>query len=401
MDFITEHRQVPIRGQYDLIVCGGGISGLAAAVAAARQGVRVLLLEKSVQLGGLATLGLISWFEPICDGKGRRIVGGIPKELFDLCVSCGIRSLDEKWLFSPDGNDSTQRCATHFSHSIFALVLEQWLEKNHVQLLYDTVVTAANVVNNRLKGVFVENKDGRSYYQASFFIDATGDADLACTCGIEHEDGINYLTHIAYYSDTRHAAAAAERQDMLYARSWRNSGSDLWGRGHPAELPVYVGISAAAQTSFILEGRKRLLAQLHTSTPQQRDITCLPGMAQYRKSRRIVGEYTLTQSDCGAHFSDSVGIICDFSKPGNIYELPYRTLYHRSITNLFVAGRCISSTGWAWDVTRVIPAAAATGEAAGVACALCLRSCTQNHTLDLQPLQSLLTASGVQLHGNE
>lgn len=398
MESILEQRQIPVLGTYDVIVCGGGISGLAAAVSAARNGARVLLLEKSIQLGGLATLGLISWYEPLCDGKGHRIVGGIPKELFDLCVRCGIHSLDAKWLTSPDSNDCTQRCSTHFSASMFEMALEQWLLENHVQLLFDTVVTAANTVEGRLQGVFIENKDGRGYYQASFFIDGTGDADLACRCGLAHEDGVNYLTHIAYYSDTRHAAAAAQRQDMLAARSWRNSGADLWGRGHPKELPVYVGISAAAQTSFVLEGRRRLYEEMCQLPPQQRDITCLPNMAQYRKTRRILGEYTLTEEDCGKRFSDSIGIICDFSKPGRIYELPYHTLYHRSVSNLFVTGRCISSTGWAWDVTRVIPAAAATGEAAGAACALCLRTDTQNHTLAIAQLQQVLLAAGVRLH---
>jgi len=401
MAYILENRQVPVWGEFDVIVCGGGVSGLAAAAAAARNGASVLLLEKSIQLGGLATLGLISWFEPLCDGRGKRIVGGIPKEMFDLCVDCGIHSLDPKWISQPDGNDSTQRCSTHFSHSMFALVLDRWLLETGVQVLFDTVVTAADLQEDRIQGIFVENKDGRGYYRASMVVDATGDADIAKFCGIECEDGINYLTHIAYYTSLQHAATAAKQENMLYARSWRNSGADLWGKGHPEDQPLYIGINAKEQTRFVLEGRKRLLTTLQAVPAQQRDLYCLPGMAQYRKSRRILGEYTLTEADCGKRFEDAIGIVGDFARPGDVYELPYRTLDHRSVANLYVTGRCISSTGWAWDVTRVIPAAAATGQAAGLACVLCVRENCQNSSLPVAALQQMLKNAGVRLHINE
>lgn len=244
----------------------------------------------------------------------------------------------------------------------------------------------------------MENKDGRGYFKASVVVDATGDADVACRCGIAYEDGVNYLTHIAYYTDLRHSAKVVAQKNMLYARSWRNSGADLWGHGHPAELPVFTGISAQEQTQFVLEGRKRLFQSLEAIPPEQWDIACLPAMAQYRKSRRIIGEYTLTESDCGRSFMDSIGIIGDFANPGSIYELPYRSLYHRSVSNLFVVGRCISSTGWAWDVTRVIPAAAATGEAAGAACAMCIANQCENDQLPVEALQKDLLASSVTIH---
>ena len=77
MNTIHESLETPVLGEYDVIVCGGGISGLTAAVSAARLGASVLLLEKGVLLGGLATAGLISWYEPLCDGRGRRIMNGM------------------------------------------------------------------------------------------------------------------------------------------------------------------------------------------------------------------------------------------------------------------------------------------------------------------------------------
>ena len=187
MAVVWENRSVPVWGTYDVIVCGGGVGGAAAAVAASRRGASVLLLEKSIQLGGLATRGLISWYEPLCDGRGSRIVGGIPKELFDLCVHNGIHSLDQKWIEQPDGNDSGLRCSTHFSPTMFALALDRWLIEGGVEILFDTVVAAPDWKDGRVCGLFVENKDGRGYFEASVVVDATGDADVACRCGIDHD----------------------------------------------------------------------------------------------------------------------------------------------------------------------------------------------------------------------
>ena len=78
------------KGHYDVIVVGGGIAGVCASVASARQGLSVLLIEKGVNLGGLATSGLISWYEPLCDGTGKKVISGLAEELIKLSVSCGF-----------------------------------------------------------------------------------------------------------------------------------------------------------------------------------------------------------------------------------------------------------------------------------------------------------------------
>lgn len=115
-EWIRETLQTPVRGEYDVIVCGGGVAGVSAAMAARREGASVLLLEKAVNLGGLATVGLISWYEPICDGKGRRVMGGMPEELMELSMKYGFSTLPEGWKNSRT-SDEPGRCATHFSHT--------------------------------------------------------------------------------------------------------------------------------------------------------------------------------------------------------------------------------------------------------------------------------------------
>ncbi len=297
MNTIHESLETPVFGEYDLIVCGGGISGLTAAASAARLGASVLLLEKGVLLGGLATAGLISWYEPLCDGRGQRIMNGMAYELLQLCIRYGFHDLPEGWTPPAKKSESHKRLCTNFSHSLFAMALDEWLLESGVKLLLDTCVTRPNVTGSRIDGVFVENKDGRGYYRCRVIIDCTGDADIALRSGIPWENGVNYLTYIGYYSDTQTAKAAAENQNMLLARKWHNSGADLWGRGHPEGLPCYTGVDAEQLTDFVIRGRRKLFEQTKSSEPFSRDYSALPSMAQYRKTRRIIGEYTLTEAD--------------------------------------------------------------------------------------------------------
>lgn len=121
VEMINEKLQMPILGKYDVIVCGGGIAGLTAAVSAARLGRSVLLLEKSVQLGGLATAGLISWYEPLCDGRSKRVMNGMTYELLKLCTQYGFHTLDDAWQGAAVQADTKKRLCTYFSHSIFAM----------------------------------------------------------------------------------------------------------------------------------------------------------------------------------------------------------------------------------------------------------------------------------------
>ena len=113
-----------------------------------------------------------------------------------------------------------------------------------------------------------------------------------------------------------------------------------------------------------------------------------------RMSRRIVGEYTMDESENRKGFEDSIGLTGDWRKPGPCFEIPFRTLYSSGIPNLICAGRNISVTDSLWDVTRVIPPCAVTGEAAGTAAALT----DDFSTLDVKELQSVLAKANVKLH---
>jgi hypothetical protein len=119
----------------------------------------------------------------------------------------------------------------------------------------------------------------------------------------------------------------------------------------------------------------------------------MPSIPQLRMTRRIDGEYTLDAAQKHKHFDDSVGLISDWRKRGPVYEIPFRILYGKKVKNLITAGRCISTTDSMWDISRVIPACAVTGEAAGIAAAM-----TDDYkSLDVKLLQAELVGRGVKL----
>lgn len=394
---IKEILETPLRGEYDVIVCGGGVSGLSAAVSASRMGASVLLLEKNIILGGLATAGLISWYEPICDGKGNQVMYGMAEELLLLSIKYGFNSLPEEWKHDL-AEKKQKRYSTHFSPWLFTLALDEWVLKSGVKLILDTVVVSVVMEENHCKGVIVENKTGRCFYSGKIIIDTTGDADVLYRAGVPCVCGKNYLTYVAYRTDLGKCAAAARSKNIMNSRSWLLVGSNLWGKGHPAEFPLLTGVTAEEITDFVLAGRKMLFDKVKKEPGFERDITTIPVVAQLRTTRRLSGAYELAEEDMGMYFDDSIGVVCDFTKAGHLYELPYRILYNERYDNLLTAGRSVSSSGWAWHITRVIPVAAVTGQAAGAAAALCVRYGKKTCELDAGTLQNHLSEMNVRIH---
>ena len=133
------------------------------------------------------------------------------------------------------------------------------------------------------------------------------------------------------------------------------------------------------------------------STDDSYEIVTLPAMLQVRMSRRIVGQYTMDDSELHKEFSDSVGLISNWKKRGPVYEIPFATLFNARVCNLITAGRCISVTDPMWDISRVIPPCAVTGQAAGTAAAM-----TDDFaSLPVGELQARLRSAGVKLHESE
>lgn len=369
------------KGNYDVIVVGGGIAGVSASVAAVRGGASVLLIEKSINLGGLATSGLISWYEPLCDGKGKQMVFGIAEELIKLCGKYGFDTLPEKWGGDGRIKARSERYSTFFSPSIFALALDEYVLSNGVALRFDTLATYPVMNDGHCKGVIVESASGRERFNSKFVIDATGDAAIMHRAGVPTELGENYMTYIAHWFEMKDVANLNDDKDICKFRHWLNAGSDMFGNGHPENLSMLTGGSAENITDYIIKGKTGLLNKLRTLDKNSYDLMTLPTMPQFRMIRRIIGKEDFNAID-GKGYENSIGDCGDFrpSGKGKHYQIPAGALYNDKFDNLIAAGRIISSPkGDGWEVSRVIPNCALTGEAAGKMAAVCIK---ENKTLN-------------------
>ncbi len=402
MDCIKECINTPIVSEYDLIVCGGGVAGISAAVSAKRNGVkRVLLIEKSIMFGGLATIGLISWFEPVCDGKGNKLINGMASELLELSRTFGPDTYPDEWKKETKKATGNKRFSGYYSPTVFSMALDEFVVNAGVDVLFDSLAVNTVVKDGVCDGVIVENKTGRTYYRSKVVIDTTGDLDIMFRSGCTSELGKNYLTFVGYQNSIEDFEKVKNENNIIFSRRWITSGSNLWGKGHPDDFPKLSGTTAQEVTKFVLAGRKMFFENCKEKDRKLNDVSVLPSMAQFRTTRRLVGDYTLTEDDKGKFFSDSIGCVCDFSKPGELYEIPYRTLYQSEFSNLLTAGRTISSAGWAWEVTRVIPVAILTGQAAGIAASLAIKNKSAVKNVSVDELQTVLKNNNIILHCDE
>ena len=385
---------------YDIAVAGGGVAGVAAAVEAARAGKKVVLIEKATQLGGLATIGLINFFVPMCNGRGTQIIKGMADEFLRLSIKYGFDSLPEDWQKGEPGQgNSNQRLVSRYSAPIFSLAMCELLHDLNVDILYDTVVTGAEVQEGHINTVSLFNKSGFLRCQAQVFIDATGDSDLLHFAGVPTVTGGNYHTYQGFYASLDSCKRAYETGDIGHLTSWFNGGSaNLYGGGHPEGMPLWDGTDGDQVSRYFVTNQLELLEKLKKTDRKTRDITLLPIMPQFRTTRHIDGDYTLQPEDTYRHFEDSVCAICDFDRRDYLFEVPYRTMIRTGFDNIIAAGRCASGNGYAWDVLRVIPPAILTGQAAGAAACQAMDTGLDVTKIDIPLLQSRLEKENVMIH---
>ena len=127
MEHIAWKENIPVAGEYDVIVAGGGIAGVAAALSAARLGKKTLILEKSTVLGGLATMGLINFWVPLCNGRGKQVIRGMAEELLRLSIQYGYDTLPEEWKHGEPEEPTNVRYTTCYSIGMFALAMVKGL----------------------------------------------------------------------------------------------------------------------------------------------------------------------------------------------------------------------------------------------------------------------------------
>ncbi len=397
--FIKETLSTEVKFECDVLVAGGGIAGIAAAAAAAREGKRVLLCERGFMLGGLATAGLVTVYLPLCDGYGKQVCFGLAEELLLLSVkeACDKKRGYHDWVEAPESehNEHTPRYEVNFNPHVFAINSEKLLLSLGVKILYGTTVVASLVDGDKVEAVICEGKADRFAIQTKAVVDSTGDADVAKFAGIP---------------------TALFQQGNVLAAWYYSCGKDGYNlhmvgvcdvpdedKDGTEEKPLIDRRFASIDTEELSE--QMILS--HTSTynsyrnalkndPTHEPVT-IASIPQVRMTRRVDGEYTLDTPEMHTYFEDSVGMVSNWKKRGPVYEVPFRTLYSDKVKNVFFAGRCTSCTDAMWDIMRVIPCCAVTGEASGIAAAIY----AQNANVDIKELQEKLVARGVILHKND
>lgn len=411
LSFVSEPaREIPVRWRADVVVCGGGPAGTAAAIAAARSGADTLLLERYGCLGGLATAGLVILLPPFRD-SGRPVIGGIGSELrqrmLDSQEAASERPGSDTVLFDPEALKW---------HSLDAC------RSAGARLLHHVWVAGCVCRAGRIEAVIVESKAGRLAVAGDVFVDATGDGDLLAHAGAPFEAstqamGLPFRLHGVEVEVWRAAARGRGTElSSQIATIFAESGFDGWCGLTPMPTPergVWAnnmlceadGLDPEALTRVETTGRdaiRQAVARLRAEIPGFERAWLLDTASQVgvRRSRRLAGEYVLTESDVSAfdtRFADGVGRGNDFRREGPCYDIPYRALVPRGVANLLVAGRCVSATHEALEPLREIHVCWVMGQAAGTAAALAHQRGVGVRDVPVDRLRASLLEAGVVL----
>ena len=418
-------RTIPVAAEVDVVVCGGGPAGVGAALAAAREGARTLLLERFGMLGGLWTVGLMNpFFE--CFNKGY-----VVQDLIDRLKAEGAW---RTWLFAATFDNETMR-----------RVLEAMMGEAGADFLYDTLAVDAIVEDGRVRGVVIESKAGRQAVLAKVVIDATGDGDMAARAGCRYEcgreqDGLVQPMTLMFeirgagrfeqtsagpLYDAMQAAIRAHNLNIEIPVARTNAAP--WIIALPCHDMAAVEtthvyglnpLSPADLTRGTVEARKQVWDMVkvlkHVPGFEKIELIRSAGTLGVRESRRIFGRYRLEYADLrdGRRFDDAV-TPCSFcvdihepvmgtgdgvghGTPMQPYEIPYRCLVAADVEGLLLAGRCLSGSHVAHASYRVTGTAMATGQAAGLAAALAVRAGVTPADVDGPKLKQALAGRGVQ-----
>jgi len=416
MDQVTEEkRTIPVYGEVEVVVCGGGVAGVAAATCAARCGASVLLLERYGYLGGLATGGLVITVPPLDNGISTEVRRRLQEaRTYQECANLG--------------DDPAVEGLIAVDPEILKYELLTLLLDSGAGLLLHTAVVGSLCDGDRVTGVIVENKAGRSAIRAGLVIDTTGDGDLAAAAGAAFEvdekplpvtlmstvvgvDTERALAQLGSWGRLRtlveDAVAAGELSFDLEVHSRE------WAPGVFAAELCYPGqINLWSGSLFGVNGidpddltRAEIVTRQHTMRLvtflrerldgfERARIECTATQAGVRGTRRITGLASPTLKDVLAtRFPDTV------AKPYSARKMriPYRSLVPREVDGLLFAGRCLSAEADAMVQLRLIPVCFATGQAAGTAAALAVRDGVSPRDLDVAEIQRSLLGQDMEL----
>lgn len=390
-------RDLPVDSTYDVVVAGGGIAGVAAAIAAARQGASVILIEKQFGLGGLATLGNVIVYLPICDGHGRQVMAGLAEELLHLSVAeLTVPMVKARFVPVPDCwlkpasllERSKRRFLTSFNPYAYQVALEKALEEAGVTLMYDSRVCHVFRQGDALTHVVVENKSGRLAVAGGAFIDASGDADLCAQAGCRVEVFRNNVLAGWHYE-----LFEGELRIVMHSNAFDKEHSNP----DNATGPLFDGTNHRDVTRHVLETRKLAMDRINRKNQTAESPTYvfgLPSIPGFRVTRRLHNAFSLGERHRHVWLDDCIGFSSHWRQRGPVYPVTLNSIQSDEVRNLFAVGRCLSADSTLIDVTRSIPTCALSGEAAGIAAVMLVRERYAGGNIPVEILRDKMIATG-------
>ena len=449
---------------YDVIVIGGGTTGFAAAIAAARNGVRTALVEYNSFLGGNAANANGLGFLGFHNKQKQSVVRGIALEMVQRLQSLGGAS---EFYFDPITSDLVA-----INGNWMKIVMMEMVAESGVNLYLRSLASQVQSRNKTLDAIYIVNKQGCQELRAKAFVDATDTADIAVMSGADYVVGrerdhkvqvssfcfrvgnLDFKEILDYFSEhpdqirpfhlEKHVLDDLLKQmhsapfitgglTDLVAKAIEDGidfpNDRLCGCWYPEEREALIvasrvenvdpnNVTEYSQSEKVGQLQvKEIMKFIHNYMPGGKNARLVATGHQIgvRETRHIVGEYELTLEDLlqGKMFNDAIALGAyhvDIHTPDGkglapflplpTYSIPYRALLPKNVDNLLVAGRCISATHEVEASTRVIPIGMALGEAAGTAAALSARQNTKPKSLNVRHLQEMLVQQGAELGQN-
>lgn len=426
-------REVLYMYEYDVIVVGGGLTGVAAAVSAAREGMKTMLIEQSGFLGGALGNCLVNPFMAYhtkmeVDGEMKKVdlSAGIFTEIVEKLNAFGVH-----WKQGVNSNGV-------FHEEYMKLILDRMTVEAGVTVLLHSTLAGVEKSGGMLTGVTVVGKSGKMTMHAKCFIDCTGDADLAVMAGCpthlgREKDNLCQPMTLCFRLanvDMEKFKANREKINPLYQQlqavgKIRNPRENVLIFFHPVKNMLHFNTTRVIKlnptdpfhlTRAEMEAREQMFEMYHFLKEniegfENADIAFSAPQIGVRESRMIDGLHLLNEEelknctkfedaiaagnyDIDIHNPEGAGTSHYYFKDGEYYTIPYRCLIPKNADNLLVAGRCISSTHEAQASYRIMPIVTTLGQAAGVAAAVALKQNVQPKDADIHEIQRILKAGG-------